>query len=520
MDRSWVHARLFSPGYIDGVKEFMSFIHEKFGEDEAILCPCSRCLNQKYHHQSVVERHILMYGMESTYTRWIHHGENFDVDVVEHPVVVHDHAGGSIQGLGVTEDDNNGSLQGLSATEDDDSGAVNFDGLLQDLCTAEKESKQDGEDHDGNSNADPADNESFFKLVMKEAKRELYPGCTKFSKLSFVVKLLHMKSLYRICNSAFSAILKLLTDAFPEFNTLPKSYYEAKTLLRELGLGYESIHVCCNNCVLFRKKFAKLDNCPVCGLSRWVDAERKKIQQKVLRHFPLVRRLRRMFVNKRAAEEAQWHKLKRDPSEKEISHPADGEAWQDFDREYPDFAKDARNLRPGLATVGLIPFSENNTKYSMWHAFVVPYNLPPWACMNESNFMMALLIPGPASPGKDFGIFLEPLIEDLLQLWIGVHTYDALSGKIFNLHAVVLWCVHDYLALSTLSGHTTKGYFACIHCGKHPLSYGLRSKIGYFGHFHFLPMGHRLWRNNEFVGLYESNDPPSKFSIEELKAEL
>jgi hypothetical protein len=91
-----------------------------------------------------------MYGMESTYTRWIHHGENFNVDVVEHPVVVHDHAGGSIQGLGlgVTEDDNNGSLQGLSATEDDDSGVVNFDGLLQDLCTAEKESKHDGEDPD------------------------------------------------------------------------------------------------------------------------------------------------------------------------------------------------------------------------------------------------------------------------------------------------------------------------------------------------------------------------------------
>jgi hypothetical protein len=161
MDRSWVHARLFTLGYIDGVKEFMSFIHEKFGEDEAILCPCSRCLNQKYQHQSVVERHILMYGMESTYTRWIHHGENFNVDVVEHPVVVHDHAGGSIQGLGVTENDNNGSLQGFSVSEDDDSGAINFDGLLQDLCTTEKEYKQDGEDHDGNSNADPGDNESF-----------------------------------------------------------------------------------------------------------------------------------------------------------------------------------------------------------------------------------------------------------------------------------------------------------------------------------------------------------------------
>ena len=54
----------------------------------------------------------------------------------------------------------------------------------------------------------------------------------------------------------------------------------------------------------------------------------------------------------------------------------------------------------------------------MWPVLVVPYNLPPWACMQESNFMMALLIPGPKSPGKDFDVFLEPLIEDLLELYL------------------------------------------------------------------------------------------------------
>jgi hypothetical protein len=34
----------------------------------------------------------------------------------------------------------------------------------------------------------------------------LYPGCTKFSRFSFVVKLLHMKALYRIRNYAFTVI--------------------------------------------------------------------------------------------------------------------------------------------------------------------------------------------------------------------------------------------------------------------------------------------------------------------------
>jgi hypothetical protein len=54
-----------------------------------------------------------------------------------------------------------------------------------------------------------------------------------------------------------------------------------------------------------------------------------------------------------------------------MSHQADGEAWQDFDREFLKFAKDARNLRIGLAIDGFNPFLKKNTKYSIWHVFVV-----------------------------------------------------------------------------------------------------------------------------------------------------
>ena len=82
--------------------------------------------------------------------------------------------------------------------------------------------------------------------------------------------------------------------------------------------------------------------------------------------------------------------------------------------------------------------------------------------------MMVLLIPGPSSPGKDFDVFLKHLVDDLLELWKGVDAYDAKTEKSFKLHATVLWCIHDYPTLSTLSGRTTKGYFACIHCDKDP----------------------------------------------------
>jgi len=69
--------------------------------------------------------------------------------------------------------------------------------------------------------------------------------------------------------------------------------------------------------------------------------------------------------------------LKRKYNEKEMTHPADGKAWEDFDNCWPDFAEDARNLRLGLATDGFNPFSNMSSSYSMWPIFVIPYNLPP-----------------------------------------------------------------------------------------------------------------------------------------------
>jgi len=101
--------------------------------------------------------------------------------------------------------------------------------------------------------------------------------------------------------------------------------------------------------------------------------------------------------------------------ENELSHPADGEAWKDFDRKYELFAKDARNIILGLATDGFNPFGKMSASYSMWPVFLIPYNFPPWGCMEQSNFITALLIPGPTCLGKDIDVFLEPLIDEFLE---------------------------------------------------------------------------------------------------------
>lgn len=110
--------------------------------------------------------------------------------------------------------------------------------------------------------------------------------------------------------------------------------------------------------------------------------------------------------------------------------------------------------------------------------------------------IMGLLIPGRESPGKVIDVFLEPLVEELLELWKGVSTFDAITGKKFDLHAAVIWCIHDYPALSTLSGRVTRGYYACVHCDKNPCSKRIRNKICYIGHRRFLDRDHS-WRKSK-----------------------
>ena len=51
--------------------------------------------------------------------------------------------------------------------------------------------------------------------------------------------------------------------------------------------------------------------------------------------------------------------------ENKLSHPADGEAWKDFDKKYEWFAKDARDIRLGLATDDFNPFGKMSASYSM-----------------------------------------------------------------------------------------------------------------------------------------------------------
>ena len=65
--------------------------------------------------------------------------------------------------------------------------------------------------------------------------------------------------------------------------------------------------------------------------------------------------------------------------------------------------------------------------------------------MKKEFSMMSLLIPRPISPGKDIDVYLQPLVDELKELWeIGVETYDASKGENFQIRAALLWTLNDY----------------------------------------------------------------------------
>ncbi|CAH9069914.1 unnamed protein product [Cuscuta epithymum] len=160
--------------------------------------------------------------------------------------------------------------------------------------------------------------------------------------------------MHKWSDSSFEMLLKLLQEVFPQSNNCPKSYYETRKLLCDVGLGYELIDVCQFDCILFYGNHKYDITCPICNCSRYI---RKKIPHKRARYFPLSLRLKRIYASRHTARDMRWHKEVRKEEIGVLRHPADGKAWKHFDGLYPEFAEDSRNIRMGLASDGFNPFS-------------------------------------------------------------------------------------------------------------------------------------------------------------------
>ncbi|XP_042962442.1 uncharacterized protein LOC122296707 [Carya illinoinensis] len=411
MDKAWMHIkyRLHSSEYADGVKQFIDVAKACAPGRDCIRCPCRRCRNRTFHPIAMVQDHLFILGIDTSYMAWVFHG-------------------------------NEEILLEATDSEEEVPHAYNYndyindvDEMLDDIRVGSFMDNSGGTElnlDEGPSQHTTDDSiQPTFELLLENARKPLYPSYTYFSKLSIIVKLFHIKTVGSWIVKSFDMIIKLLQTAFPHA-LFSASFHDAHCL-------------------------------------QWASmpANQHRIPQKVLRYFPLKPQLQRLFMSKKTAQSMRWHIEEHVDNPNFMRHPADSRVWKDFDNKHAWFAQDPRNVRLGLASDGFNPFNNMSKPYSIWLVLLLPSNLPPWLCMKDPYLMMSLLIPRPKAPGNDIDVFLRPLIDELTELWEeGIHTYDAYLRELFQLRAVLLWTINNFPAYANLFGWSTKGKLACPTC--------------------------------------------------------
>ncbi|KAL0533399.1 hypothetical protein IC582_030238 [Cucumis melo] len=395
MDRSWMHKSRLSKDYGLGVENFISFGFSNT-KDASIRCSCLKCGNCVKQSRTTIRDHLYVNGIDESYKIWFWHGEQLpESSLYEESSKFDTHM-----------------------YEENDVGSIN-----EMIEVAHEEYSKDPNE---------------FEKLLNDAEKSLYEGCKKFTKLSTLVKLYNLKVRYGWSDIRFSELLKTLKEILPTSNEIPTSMYEAKKTLGALGMSYEKIHACHNDCCLYRKEHANATECLECGESRWKYANnanggKKQIPGKVVWYFPSIPRFKRLFRSIDNAKNLIWHSNERVIDGK-LRHPADSPAWKLIDLKWLDFGSEPRNIRLALSADGINPHGEMSSKYSCWPVVIVIHNLPPWLCMKRKFMMLSILISGPRQPGDDIGTYLAPLIEDLKLLWeSGVECCDANQEEIFYL---------------------------------------------------------------------------------------
>jgi hypothetical protein len=203
-----------------------------------------------------------------------------------------------------------------------------------------------------------------------------------------------------------------------------------------------------------------------------------------------------------------------------LRHPVDSLLWKDFDEKHLEFVASSHNIRLAFADDGFNPYRTMNVSCSICLGILIPLNFPPSMCMKDSNFILSVLIPGRAPAGTDMDVYFQPLVYDMLDMFVsGVRTYDSSKGEYFQLRAAIIWTITDYPSLGGVPGFGVSGEAACGDC--HSLICSIRLENGsmscYMGHHRFLHPDHPFrFDVDSFGGETELRPAPAPLSGEEI----
>ncbi|KAL5633925.1 hypothetical protein ACGC1H_005949 [Rhizoctonia solani] len=226
-------------------------------------------------------------------------------------------------------------------------------------------------------------------------------------------------------------------------------------------------HSCRNSCICYAGYLADLTSCPYCHSPRLDPSSRPYA---IFQHIPLIPQLLALFRN-RTTFLAMLYRANFQRSGTHIRDVFDGVLYEilraarvvidGVEQPYQHF-EDFRELALAITLDGMGPFKRRN--HSCWPILIIIYNFPPEMRNHLSNMICTGVIPGPHSP-KDLNSFLQPLIDELVELARGVEAVDVVNEEIFALRAHILSAFGDLPAMAKLMefiGHN--GRFPCRLC--------------------------------------------------------
>uniref|UniRef100_K3ZM31 Transposase-associated domain-containing protein n=1 Tax=Setaria italica TaxID=4555 RepID=K3ZM31_SETIT len=201
MDRSWMKKVRWETAYEDGVEEFLALAYRDLPQDSEILCP--------------LRTHLRCDGILQGYTTWVHHGENYDRPSIAFVDVLNIT---TLPALGIVQDCRDGesdSMQEpLHATFGRAAGMPQ--GEANDFQSGFADMEHNAPEDIVNlaQGDDSGRDQNIYARFLKDAHIRLYLGC-KYSRLSFLVHLYHLKCLNGWSQELFAALPGLLSAALP-----------------------------------------------------------------------------------------------------------------------------------------------------------------------------------------------------------------------------------------------------------------------------------------------------------------
>jgi hypothetical protein len=252
--------------------------------------------------------HLCKFGFMPGYDVWTHHGE-----------AIHQRTAS------------------VAENEDDRSGDDRMDEML-DAIWPELETNYE----------DPPTPEVQKFFDMLRALEEPLHEHTTVSVLTFITRITSIKSKFAFSNKCYQELLSLFSDVLRSNHKMPKDMYQSKKLLSALGMEYEKIDVCNDNCMIFYNEHKNETKCLKCGKPRFIevvneDGEKVTIKtaNKQLCYMPLMPRMKRLYISKKIARHMRWHKEGVRENSQVMVHSSDSESWKALDDFDPDFARGA-----------------------------------------------------------------------------------------------------------------------------------------------------------------------------------